>query len=159
MGVPEPRRDVLWFASLMEREAAGAERGGERTEETVEELASRLLDDAGAVYEAYLEDVIEPADRTRRACARVANRAMSIAESAVERLAETMAPAVAAGRGPARPFRRDERASMNSVSDSNPDLMLDDPAIQGTRPVFCECNHATIAEHNAAVTDLEMGRA
>jgi len=56
-----------------------------------------------------------------------------------------------------RPFRRDEHASMRTVSDVTREELLADPfhpKIGGNRPIACECGHADIGAHNAAVSGL-----
>lgn len=45
---------------------------------------------------------------------------------------------------------------MKSIADSNPELMLDDPAIQADRPIACLCNCDTVGEHNHQVTLVEI---
>ena len=55
-----------------------------------------------------------------------------------------------------REFTATERATMKTIADSNPNLMLDDPAIHGDRPIECECGHETVGEHNFAVTRLSV---
>lgn len=70
-----------------------------------------------------------------------------------------MRPAEHRGEGRPRPFRADELASMRSVADSRPELMLDDPAIQGDRSIRCECGHRDVAEHNTAVGQILRSRA
>ena len=69
-----------------------------------------------------------------------------------------MGPARArAEGGGTRPFRPDEYASMRAVSDVTREELLADPfhpKIGGGRAVDCECGHADIGEHNAAVTAL-----
>ncbi len=54
--------------------------------------------------------------------------------------------------GHPRPFRADELASMKTVADSNPALLLSDSAIQGDRPIACECGHAILGRHNNDVS-------
>jgi len=66
-----------------------------------------------------------------------------------------------AGDG-SRPFRPGEYASARTVSDvSREELLVDPfhPKIGGERPVACECGHADIGDHNAAVTLLSRRRA
>ncbi len=67
-----------------------------------------------------------------------------------------MAPARArTGGGDTRPFRPDEHASMRTVSDVTREELLVDPfhpKIEAYRPIDCECGHADIGEHNAAVS-------
>lgn len=57
-----------------------------------------------------------------------------------------------------REFRQGERASVKTIAGATPELMLDDPAIQGDRPVACECGCPDVGSHNARVTDLSFGR-
>ena len=59
--------------------------------------------------------------------------------------------------GGTRPFRPDEHASMRAVADVTREELLADPfhpKIRGERAVDCECGHADVGEHNAAVTAL-----
>ena len=68
-----------------------------------------------------------------------------------------MGPARARAGGGTRPFRPDEYASMRAVADvTREELLLDPlhPKLEADRPVDCECGHADIGEHNAAVTAL-----
>ncbi len=84
--------DFAWFSDLMVDEAVWQEEdAGTRDEvgsasglaealEDVEGLLSKLLDEAGSVFQTYVED--DPNDeyeRSERACARVANRAFAVA--------------------------------------------------------------------------------
>ncbi|MDP8951763.1 MAG: hypothetical protein M3N18_05925 [Actinomycetota bacterium] len=63
--------------------------------------------------------------------------------------------------GGSRPFRPDEYASMRTVSDVAREELLADPhhpKIRGERAIDCECGHADIGEHNAAVTGAARRR-
>jgi hypothetical protein len=53
---------------------------------------------------------------------------------------------------PSHTFGELERATAKSVADSNPTLILDDPAIHGDQAIACRCDHDTVGEHNYAVT-------
>ncbi|MGH3087734.1 MAG: hypothetical protein ACRDSJ_10520 [Rubrobacteraceae bacterium] len=75
--------DFGWFFDLMVDESVWREE--EVADEDVESLLGQLLDEAGQVFQVYVED--DPADtyeRTERACARVASRAFGVALRARE---------------------------------------------------------------------------
>lgn len=59
-----------------------------------------------------------------------------------------------------RPFRADEYASMKTVSGLTREDVLADPLhpkLSASRPISCVCGHATIGEHNAAVSEGGRG--
>ena len=72
-----------------------------------------------------------------------------------------MRAARARAGGGSRPFRPDEYASMRTVADVAREELLADPfhpKIGGERPIACECDHADIGEHNAAVSGVACRR-
>ena len=67
----------------------------------------------------------------------------------------------ARAEGDSRPFRPDEHASMRTVSHVTREELLVDPfhpKIGGERAIECECGHADIGEHNAAVSGAARRR-
>lgn len=79
-----PRDEIARFAELIAEELDRLEVFGEDVEgETVEDLLSRLVAEAGDVFQAYVEDEGRgPVTGTERACARVAGRALIVARAA-----------------------------------------------------------------------------